>query len=473
MMQLPNLTTDNKDINMAYRMALATISANIIPFKDGILEEKAPCIIAGLGYCTPWTRDSSINTWNGCGLLCSDEAKNSLDSILRLKEEGYFISGEYWDSIIWVTGAWWLYLYTGDLDFLKRAYNAAVNTLKHFEETEFNKELNLFRGPACYGDGVAAYPDFYATHGKSGIIAFARECREYCIDTGVGIPMHTLSTNCLYYNAYILADKMAEILGEELRYSEKARALKKAINKEFWCEEKGTYLYIRDDFGNCDYQEGMGIAFVILFGVADEEKTKKVLENAYVSPHGITCVWPTFPRYLSHSDPLQQGRHSGTVWPHIQGFWADAAAKNGRIDLFENEFKNQTENAINSRDFAEIYLPTTGEAYGGIQEKVDGGGMRFWKSEPFQTWSATAYIRNLYFDLIGMEFTNEGVTFSPVKTKLAKDIRLDGLKYRNSELFIHITVSEAGEKAFKLNGEKANWFVPNSLNGKVFIEITL
>ena len=39
MMQLPNLTTDNKDINMAYRMALATISANIIPFKDGIVKQ--------------------------------------------------------------------------------------------------------------------------------------------------------------------------------------------------------------------------------------------------------------------------------------------------------------------------------------------------------------------------------------------------------------------------------------------------
>ncbi len=45
------------------------------------------------------------------------------------------------------------------------------------------------------------------------IMTFAKQNRELCVDTGVGIPMFALSTNCLYYHAYVLADKMAAALG--------------------------------------------------------------------------------------------------------------------------------------------------------------------------------------------------------------------------------------------------------------------
>lgn len=38
MNRIPALITDNKKINDAYRLAIATLSANILPFKDGILE---------------------------------------------------------------------------------------------------------------------------------------------------------------------------------------------------------------------------------------------------------------------------------------------------------------------------------------------------------------------------------------------------------------------------------------------------
>ena len=169
----PFFTTDNDAVNKAYRLATADLQANILPFKDGILESKKPVIIAGLGYCTPWTRDAAINTWNAGGIICPDISLNTLKSVLGKNEKGYYIDGEYWDRIIWTVGAWQQYLYTGDTEFLKIAYDAVINSLEYFEKTEFNEELNLFRGPACYGDGVAAYPDIYAKHMQSGIISFA------------------------------------------------------------------------------------------------------------------------------------------------------------------------------------------------------------------------------------------------------------------------------------------------------------
>ena len=203
MIQIPSLITDNKEINDAYRLAIANIAANILPFKDGILEKEEKVFIAGLGYVTPWTRDAAINTWNAGGLICPEVALNTLKSVLSKNEKGYFIDGEYWDKIIWTTGAWNYYLFTGDTEFLKIAYEATCNSIKYLESTEFSQELNLFRGGACFQDGVAGYPDIYAKPGESGIIVFSEDCRELCDDIGVGLPMYALSTNCLYYKWWL------------------------------------------------------------------------------------------------------------------------------------------------------------------------------------------------------------------------------------------------------------------------------
>ena len=196
-------------------------------------------IIAGLGcYVTPWTRDAAINTWNAGGLVCPEESLNTLKSVLKHTEAGYMIDGEYWDCIIWAVGAWWQYLYTEDKEFLRIAYEAVKNSLAFFEKTEFSEELNLFRGPACYGDGVSAYPDIYAQHGNSGIISFSVENKEFCEKSGVGIPIYALSTNCLYYYAYVLADKMAGELEISEKYVTKAEKMKAAINNIFWNDKK-------------------------------------------------------------------------------------------------------------------------------------------------------------------------------------------------------------------------------------------
>lgn len=469
-MNFPYLITDNKKINTAYRLAVATLATNIFPFKDGILEKAEPVIIAGLGYCTPWTRDASINTWNAGGLICPSVALNTLKSVLVKNENGYFIEGEYWDRIIWAVGAWWQYVYTGDKEFLKIAYEAVENSLAYFEETEFSTELNLFRGPACYGDGIAAYPDVYARHGKSGILDFVRDNKELCEQKGVGIPIYALSTNCLYYEAYVLADQMGAELGKNAKYIEKADAMKKAINDIFWSGENKTYKYIYDKFGGCDAAEGMGLSFAVLFDIANEEQKREIFKNTPVSEHGITCVYPSFPRYDT-PDGYGRGRHSGTVWPHIQGFWADAAAASNEKEIFDKEFSAQTENANRYYQFAEIYHPVTGEMYGGLQEDKQQG-VREWRSEPFQTWSATAYLRNVYFDILGMKFTLDGITFKPVGSSLANKIVLKGLKYRNA--FLNISISGMGESiaSFKVNGNETVPFLSANASGTFDIEIS-
>ncbi len=470
-MGYPYFITDNKAINRSYRLAISTLAANTLPLKDGILEKEEPVIIAGLGYYTPWTRDAAINTWNAGGLVCPDLALSTLKSVMGKDEKGYFIDGEYWDRIIWTTGAWWQYIYTGDREFLAMAYEAVVNSLEHFEATEFSKELNLFRGPACYGDGVAAYPDVYAQHGESGIIVFATQNRDLCEDSGVGIPMYALSTNCLYYNAYVLADKMAAELGKEARYADKAENMKNAINRVFWDDEKKNYRYLHDKFGGCDSLEGLGLAFAVLFGIASEDQIESIFNNTDVSEQGITCVYPSFSRYDT-PDGMGFGRHSGVVWPHVQGFWADAAATHGRRDIFDFEFTKQTEHTMAGNQFSEIYHPITGEIYGGLQER-EGRGIVEWLSVSTQTWSATAYLRQVYFDILGMKFCVDGIRFDPICTRVLKNAELKCLAYRNA--ILNIRLSGEGDKmiSFKLNGVEHEPFVSADIQGENLIEIVL
>ena len=471
MYSLPYLKTDNQEINTAYRMAIANVVGNIALFRDGILEKEVPCILAGLGYDTPWTRDTAINVWNGMGLLTPKVAKNTLCSVMGKDDNGYYIDGQYWDKIIWAIGAWTYYLYNGDKAFLSLCHEAVQNTLTQLEKTEFSREYNLFRGPACYGDGVSAYPDIYADVNSASILGATRNKKEICHPVGMGLPMMALSTNCLYYAAYCLADSMAKELGKPLCYGEKAQKIKEAIQTHFWKEEQSRFSYLVDPFGGCDAQEGLGSALAILLDVAQGNQKERIAENQHITPHGIPCVYPSFPRYNT-SDDFGYGRHSGTVWPHIQGFWASAMAKLGKTRAFDREFLLQTQNAIHSNQFAEIYHPTTGAVYGGRQED-DNVGIREWVSLPHQTWSATAYLRNVLLDLVGLSFSPEGITVTPMGSKLTQRIELKNLRYRNACLNIVIQGQGQTLSSCRINGAKSNPFIPVNARGEFTLEIDL
>lgn len=459
-MLFPYLKTKNIDVSNAYRLAVSTVFCNTVPYNNGKKEEVV--LSAGLEYEAPWTRDSAINTWNGCGLICPDITKRTLLGILDDDGTVGGYAGQNWDNIIWVIGAWYQYLYTGDREFLQTLYTAATKTLARFEEEAFDSETGLFVGAACYGDGIAAYADRYATHGGSGIVDSPGYKK---------FKMCTLSTNCLFYAAYIIADRAAAQLHTNGLYAKKAEALKNSINNLLWCEERGIYYYYVDTEGKDDALEGLGNAFAILLGVADERQAKLIAENQYVSPHGIPCVYPSYSRYTKYGENCF-GRHSGTVWPFIQGFWADAAARTGRTDLFDKEFLTQTENSVKAGQFYEIYHPLTGEPYGGLQESR--GEIIEWRSMQFQTWSATAYLRNIYMDIFGMRFYEDGIRFDPCGSDILGDrATLSGIKYRECEISLTISGKGSKIKEFKINNVISEPFVAADTKGKVNVEIIM
>lgn len=466
-------TSSDPDLTQAFAIAKADIHGNIKDYHAGLLEQKEPVLMAGAGYDTPWTRDAAINSWNAAGLLWPDVARSTLLSVLERRDGRIFIGGQYWDAILWTTGAWNYYLYTGDRTFLSQAFDATRNTLAEREAEEFDPERRLFRGPAVYGDGVAAYPDRYAKGaGGSSAILDWRERDAKASAQGNSLPMFTLSTNCAYFEAYMLLTRMARALGQtpDPSWASKASQLKDAINKNFWDAKLGRYITLVDSEGSDPRQEALGLAFAVLFGVADSEQQASLFRHVDLTPAGMPCLWPAYDRYAKAGG---FGRHSGTVWPHAEAFWADASARTGHQDLFFYDLTRLASRAVRDGQFYEIYNPISGEPDGGLQEQK-GHGIIHWTSQPHQTWSATGYLRLVLFDLAGMHFDENGLTFAPVLPGDVHQIHLSGLKYRSAVLDVNVSGSGQRISRMVVNGrEIADHRIPANAKGLQRVDITM
>lgn len=422
---LPEFACGDETLERAFRLALGAFAINTRRVSSGLLTEPRPCLMAGLDYPSPWTRDAAINVYFAAALLAPDLARNTLLSVLEARDGGAVIGGQYWDRIIWLLGAERYWKTTGDRAFARLASDAGRRTMEICLREEYDPADGLFRGPAVYGDGVSAYPVRYRNPSlSSSILRWSREHPALRAPTGGGIPMKALSTNCAYQRAFRALALLAEALGEDpAGFLRRAEALKAAVNRAFWNPDTGLYDYLA---GECDAQESLGLAFAVLFGIADEDRARSVFARAHRTDHGIPCVWPPFPPY----DASGYGRHCGTVWPHIQGFWALAALRAGRGDLFSRELSALAGHAVRDGQFAEIYHPEDGRIYGGIQE--GGGEYLEWRSCAWQTWSATALLAMVFYGIFGLdEEGNPGQAFLPENIPFAE---LSGLRVRGREL---------------------------------------
>ncbi|MFD0636488.1 ricin-type beta-trefoil lectin domain protein [Catenulispora yoronensis] len=463
-------------LGAAYTKALTNLlDVNTVPYdpsvynSSGLMTSSPGTFVrAGGGYSQPWTRDATVNSWNAASALEPQVAANTLWSVVVKQSNGQLLlqqDNETWDEVVWMTGAWNHYLVTGDQTFLANAYQTAVNTLNLRKSQVFNSSYGLFQGPAFFNDGIAGYPapPADATESQGGYVG----------SYGATNSMMTLSTNELYYNAYRTTALMAQALGrpsgDVATLNSSADTLKSKINQYLWIPGRGTYGYFvhgNDGMaGQVDQtEEGTGLAFAILFGIADSTQTQSILQNTHVQPRGIVDTYPNFARY-SDSKP---GRHNNVVWPMVEGYWADAAATAGNQSRFANEVQSLASLANASGQFAEIYNAQTGAVDGGWQT----GG--HWSAAPDQTWSATAYLRMIYTDTFGMKYGTGGLTFQPTLPAGWGDATLSGMPYRNATLTVALHGAGNVISAFKLDGTTTtNHTIPTTLSGNHTVDITL
>lgn len=464
----PTLHCGRAAVERAYRIAAGDLLGNIQPYPPG--GERRPALLAGLDYDTPWTRDAAINVWNGLGLTHPQVARDTLLSVLEERSGSVWIGGQYWDAVIWVLGAWAYYLYSGDVDTLRISYQAARTSLRQFEEEEFDPRAGLFRGPAVYGDGVAAYPDHYSPGPTSSILDWVRFNPHQKAACGYGLPMMTLSTNCVYAQVYRILPRMARELNLPPLAEDDRMAvrLQENIQRRFWNAQSGLFDYLLDDEGRCEAQEGLGHAFAILFGIASREQTASIVQRLHRTPWGIACVWPTFARYAERGG---FGRHSGTIWPFINAFWAEAALQAGYPEVFDEEFDHLTDLFNRFAQCAEIYHPLSGEIYGGLQEAGHGESGWDWQSCARQSWSASAYLRMIVMGILGMQVETDGARFAPHLPPGMRRLELENLPYRQARLFVQVEGQGSRLTACRLDGQAVEAFVPAGLQGTHHLEM--
>ena len=436
----PLLKSGDPLIDRAFRIALGDLHSNTLPYQDGLLTEPRPCLLAGLDYDTPWTRDAAFNTWYAGALVFPEVAKNTLTSVLTREADGTVrIGGQYWDAIIWAQGAWQYYLCTGDAEFLQLAHEATANSLVFFEQTEGDPKDGLFRGGACFQDGIAGYPDAYApradTKSYGGIMSFVEFAGDQRAPVGEGIPCKALSTNCLYYRAYRVAGLMAEALkiAPDPSWEKKAQRMHDSINTRFWDKKRQSYRYFVDVPGDDDRQEGLGLAFALLFGLADNERAAKVFETVHLSPHGIQCVHPNYERYEKRGE---WGRHSGPIWPQVSAAWAMACTARGRADLALKEIQLLTAKAVRDSEFIEVFHPETGLPYGGIQEDWRGPGFEMFPALHRQSWCASGYVGMIIYCLFGLKIDDRTGERQVNRMRGYEEAELSGLAFRGKSALL-------------------------------------
>jgi len=442
---------NNKDIENAYNLAVKIVSANV---RGGILA-------AGAEYNAGWTRDCAINNMFGVSFVNPTVAKSSMWSVTNNKTS---IGAEYWDRIIWVLAAMDYYKVNGDLDFLNQAYICSSNSMAIQEANYFDNTYGLFKGPSVFNDGISGYPQpVYDPTINSG-------AAESHPNTKL---IKCLSTNCVYYGAYMSLIDMGRILNVSAvtiqGYQTKADAIKANILKYLYSENENKTYYLIDNLGNtAKYQEGLGISFATLLGILTPEQAQKVIKGVTVSKFGIMSIYPIF----SDFSPAKPGRHNNIIWPHVNAYFAQAAISVGDTASFKTELNGVTHLALDkdkgNSDFCEVYNPYTGIPDGGWQ---NGG---HWPKITRQTWCATGYMNMVYNGLLGIRFKTDGITFSPFLPDGVNSLELKDIPYRQAVLDIIVKGNGTNIKSFSLNGVKQSTFkIDATIQGANKIEIEL
>ncbi len=428
--------------DQAYQKARRVIAADV---QDGKF-------LAGQNWQQVWTRDTSYSVELACALLHPDVSKTTLLGLTQ-PVDGV---GECWyqdkcghfagwpnltDAIVGASGTWALYLVTGDRELLRPIYERTLRSLQRAEREAYDPNLRLFRGCSSFMESNSAYPEDYAMKGEK----VGKTC--------------ALSTCLLYYRGYLVAAEAGRILGEDTRaLREKAAKLKSAINERFWQSERGYYAYFLDENGKPNPRmEGLGEAFAILTGVADEQRAHEILASTPTTPWGFPCLWPQFDEWKDYKRDFAHYYHNGMIWPFVEGYWAWAATRMKDVPVFTRELDALVKLSEKNDTFMELYRPEDG--------KPDGS--------PRQLWSASGFLSMIYHGLFGMDFAEDGVRFAPVVPEHFQQLVLEQVRYRDSQLRILVRGHGARVEEFKLDGKPAKPWFAAAQKGSHQIEILM
>lgn len=434
--QRPVYTSDQPIVDALFKLSMEEAIKNI---------EADSTFRTGAKWGGVWTRDISYSIFLAFAYHQPDIAKISLLKKVKRKriiqDTG---SGGAWpvssDRTTWALAAWELYKVTGDRNWLQQAYEIIRNTLEDDAQVLPDAATGLYRGESSFLDWrEQTYPRW--------------------MDNADIYQSLNLGTNVVHYQAHRILGWMAAALqqpGE--RYEQIADNLKTSINRQLWLADKGQYAqyqYGRQYPLVSPRFEALGSALSILFDVADEQQATSLLQQAPLTPFGITCIYPQIPGIPPY--------HNNSIWPFVQAYWNLAAAKGG------NE-------AVLSHGLASIYR--AGALFLTNYENMVAGNGDYKGTEmnsDRMLWSMAGNLAMVHRVFMGMQFQQDGIRFAPaVPTAYTGTKRLQNFRYRNAVLDITVTGTGNRIRWVRINGETMREaFLPADRSGAQRIEIEL
>lgn len=423
----PKYSSDQPIVDALFNMSLEEALMNIEP--DSTFR-------TGAKWGGVWTRDVSYSILLAFAYHEPEVAKISLlkkvkrDRIVQDTGSGgaYPISS---DRTTWALAAWEVYKTTGDMKWLRKAYEIIKNTLDD-DYKNLRSDSGLYKGESSFLDWrEQTYPKWM--NNKDIFIS------------------ENLGTNAVHFQAHIILSKMAKILGEPYKvYEDRAEKIKKAINSQLWIENKGfygQYLYGRTYLNLSEKFEALGEALAVLFDVADTERANSIIKNSPVTEFGTTCVYPQIPGIPPY--------HNNGIWPFVQSYWNLAAAKVGNEKALLHGLASIYRAGALFLTNYENFVADNGDYMG---TEINSHRM---------LWSMAGNLAMVHRVFMGMHFEENGIVFNPVIPKLYGGLKvLENFSYRNSKLRIEVKGYGNNISEFYLDGDKIDKpFYPANLEG--------
>ncbi len=401
----------------------------------------------GKEWAGVWTRDISYSIILSMAILQPEVAKISLRKKVKndriIQDTG---TGGAWpvstDRMIWAVAAWEIYKVTGEKDWLEYAYLVVKNSLNDDHQIAFDEETGLMKGESSFLDWrEQTYPKW-----MQPADIFESAC---------------LGTNAVHVQANRVCAFMAKALDLEVeaeKFAAMAETIKKGVNQHLWMEDKGYYgqfIYGRTHKILSPKAEALGEALCVLFGIAEGERAKRVVENTPVTTFGIPCIYPQ----IAGIPPY----HNNGIWPFVQSYWALAAqAVKNETSFLESQAAIYRASALFLTN-KENMVAANGD-YAGTQ--VNSSVM---------LWSLSGNLALVYKGLFGMQFRENSLYFSPfVPQTLAGTRSLKNFKYRGSML--DITLEGYGDQISEIrldNVPMSDAVIPAGISGNHSISIKM
>ena len=428
-------TTASVLFDALFALAQAELAqARVAQITDGAFNQGQPlpceCLETGEKWHYVWTRDLAYATDLALFRFDPQRARNGLefklsevraapresdasDSRLPTPDSRLLVvqdtgSGGSWpistDRIVWFLGARHLLggpsrpsmasgalgLVPGDTAFAQKVYKALIATLAQDRRYTFDAARGLYRGETSFLDWrEQSYPAWTAKN-----VAFIAES-------------YALSTNVLYYEALRLAEHMADARHDSIAvtYRQQAAALKAAIDRQFWREDRGLYMSYAGGANaprSIEAYDLLGTSLAILSGVAPATRARRALANYPTWDAGSPVIWP------ERADaPIY---HNRAIWPFVSAYALKAARALDEPARIAHELRSILRGAALAGSNMENYEFTTQAVH------VDDGE----RSGPVvnskrQLWSVAAYLDMVVEGVFG-------VTDDRVEPKLPREL---------------------------------------------------